>query len=155
MPICSIKILFSRFAYFASPLAPSAPPPRPSYFIQSPPLATSSFTPPPPPPTSFVVDLDCRDRLAMSGNHDSYSTCKKVDFDSQRPICALRGLDDEQILSAYVRISGASQVHCVDGITTTYIILNEKITCVYLHIRNKLYIKIALTFCTIGCFSYH
>ena len=68
---------------------------------------------PPPPATSFIVSLDCRDRLAISGN---YSACKMVDFKKQLPICELRDPDDIALLSAYKGISGGIQVGILDGI---------------------------------------
>ena len=70
----------------------------------------------PASPTSFIVTLECRDRLAMSGKHGNYSACKKIDFGSKRPICVLHDHDDTQVLIAYVGMSGASQVYFVGRI---------------------------------------
>ena len=56
------------------------------------------------------MSLDCRDRLAMSGNHGNYTECKKVDFGNQWPICELRDPDDVSVLSANGGISGTMQV---------------------------------------------
>ena len=72
------------------------------------PAPTPPPPPKPPPPTAFIVSLECRDRLAISGY---YSACKEVNIGNQLPFCEIRDADDTRALSANVRISGASQVH--------------------------------------------
>ena len=64
---------------------------------------------PAPPQTAFIVSLDCRDRLAVSGNDGNHPACNTVGF-KQKPTCEIRNADDMKALSANVRISGDAQV---------------------------------------------
>ena len=58
-------------------------------------------------PRSFVVTLDCRDRLAMVGDN---APCSEVDWATQRPICEVRTHEDTEALSAVGGISGSAPV---------------------------------------------
>ena len=58
-------------------------------------------------PLSFVVTLDCRDRLAMVGDN---AACSEVDWATQRPVCEVWTHEDTDALSAVGGISGSAPV---------------------------------------------
>ena len=100
-----------------------------------------TLTPLPAPlQTAFIVSLDCRNRLAVSGNDGNHPACNTVGF-KQDPICEVRNTDDMKALSANMRISGDTQVRIRLNTQTTH-----KIYCTWIPIYNDLIDEIVWIF---------